>query len=95
MTVVQSGSLGIRYSAVTFAATLANMLAVELGTWVFAPYFMLAVFTAPLLLVDLAVALFLVRRPGRSGQIGRGMLIGWISVPLSAIAFLSIVLIAS
>jgi hypothetical protein len=40
------------------------------------------------LLVDLAVSALLSRRGGTLGQLGRGMLIGWLAAPLTLAIFL-------
>ena len=47
-----------RYGPITFTAALGNSLLVGLATWYFLPWFALAVFVLPVLLVDLALVLF-------------------------------------
>ncbi|BBY17724.1 hypothetical protein [Mycolicibacterium litorale] len=76
------------YGPIAFVAALGNILVVEVAVWVFLPWFVLAVFVLPLLLVDLAIAALLRARPGNAGQIGRGMLIGLISAPMTLAVFL-------
>jgi len=74
------------YGPVTFVAALGNILLVEFCVWVFLPWFVLAVYVVPLLLIDLVVAAVLKARPGVWGEVGRGMMIGLIAVP-AALAF--------
>jgi hypothetical protein len=76
------------YTRRVFAAALGNILLVEFICWVFLPWFLAAVFAIPVLLVDLAVSALLSRRGGTLGQLGRGMLIGWIAAPLTLAIFL-------
>ena len=76
------------YGPVTFVAALANILLVETAVWVVLPWYLLALYGVPLLLVDLLAATVLKSRPGRAGQIGRGMLIGLLSVPAGLALFL-------
>ncbi|ODR07135.1 hypothetical protein BHQ15_11650 [Mycolicibacillus koreensis] len=75
-----------RYGAAGFLAAGLNVLLGNLAAWFAVPYFLLYLLFVPVIVVDLAVAAALVRRRGRSGQIGRGMLIGLISVPLAPAA---------
>ena len=74
--------------AVTFLAALANILLVNMAFWVVLPWYLLALYLLPLLLVDLLVAAVLKSRPGTVGQIGRGMLIGLLTVPGGLAVFL-------
>ena len=60
----------------------------SLATWYFLPWFTLAVFALPILLVDLALGVVLVKRSGVVGQVGRGMLIGLIAAPMTLLIFL-------
>jgi hypothetical protein len=75
-------------------AALTNILVVEVAVWLFLPWFVLAVFVLPLLLIDLAMAAILRARPGTAGQIGRGMMIGLISAPMTLAVFLPGLLLA-
>jgi len=77
-----------RYGPITFTAALGNSLLVGLATWYFLPWFALAVFVLPVLLVDLALGVVLATRSGAMGQLGRGMLIGLIAAPLTLLIFL-------
>lgn len=76
-----------RYSATTFVAALGNTLVVSLATWYFLPWFGLAVFVLPVLLLDLAVGAVLVTRSGTISQAGRGMLIALIAAPITLLVF--------
>lgn len=76
-----------RYGPPTFAAALANILIVEFALWTLMPWFLLAVFVVPLLLVDLVVAVVLKSRRGTLGQIGRGMMIGLLAAPAGLALF--------
>jgi hypothetical protein len=44
----------------------------------------------PFFLIDLLASAVLMTRPARLGQIGRGMLIGWLSAPVSVAFFVSV-----
>ncbi|WP_193044296.1 hypothetical protein [Mycolicibacterium baixiangningiae] len=82
------------YGPAAFLAALANIVVVEIAVWTVLPWFVLIIFVVPLLLLDLAAAAVLKRRPGAAGQIGHGMLIGLISAPLTVIVFLPGLLLA-
>lgn len=78
-----------RYGPASFVAALGNTLVLEYITWLFLPwlsYFALII-VLPVLVVDLALSGVLAARPGTLGQIGRGMLIGCLSVPLTVVIF--------
>ncbi|MBB2989677.1 hypothetical protein FHR72_001140 [Mycolicibacterium iranicum] len=77
-----------RYGPASFGAALANIVLIEFTMWVFTPWWLLAVYMLPLLLVNLVLAVLLERRGGIPGQIGRGMLIGLLSVPAALVLFL-------
>jgi hypothetical protein len=74
-----------RYGPMSFVAALVNILAIEVITWVFLPWmtFLAFFFVLPVLAADLVPSAVLATRPGKLGQVGRGMLIGWISAPVS------------
>lgn len=76
------------YGPVTFLAALANILLVETSVWVVVPWLPLALYVLPLVVINLAVALVLRSRSGTPGQVGRGMLIGLLAVPLALAVFL-------
>lgn len=72
-----------RYGAVGFVAATVNVFIGNLAAWISTPYFLLYLLFVPLIVVDLVAAAILAGRAGKSGQVGRGMLIGLLSVPLS------------
>lgn len=80
-----------RYGPLTFAAAVVNILSTNLYIWLLAPFSILGypLFLLPVVAVDLAVAAALATRPGRLGQVGRGMLIGLLSVPIGLAVFIS------
>jgi hypothetical protein len=57
------------------------------------PWFYLAVFVVPLLLLDVALSAFLASRRGKTREIGRGMLIGCIAGPAALIFFIPLYLL--
>jgi hypothetical protein len=75
-----------QYGPYGLSAAMVNILFIEFTTLALLPWVYLAVFTVPLLLVDIAVSVYLRDRPGTLGEIGRGMLIGCIAGP-AALAF--------
>jgi hypothetical protein len=83
-----TGPSAQRYGRITFFAALGNSLFVSLATWYFLPWFALAVFVLPILLVDLALGAALATRSGTMGHVGRGMLIGLITAPMTLLVFL-------
>lgn len=80
--------LPAKYGPASLAAALGNILLVEMALWVVLPFYLLALYVLPLLLVDLLVGAFLKTRPGTVGQIGRGMLVGLLAVPAGLAVFL-------
>lgn len=72
-----------RYGAVSFVAATVNVFIGNLAAWISFPYYLLYLLFVPLILVDLVLAAVLAAQPSKSGQFGRGMLIGLLSVPLS------------
>jgi hypothetical protein len=81
------------YGPLGFAAALTNILVIEFVTWMLLPWFYLAVFLIPVLLVDLGVSAFLASRHGRLREIGRGMIIGCIAGPAALIFFIPLYLL--
>lgn len=73
------------YGPITFLTAVLHIFVVELATWLFMPYSI--VFVLPVVLVYMAVSALVMRAPGRIGQIGRGMLLGSLSGPLSLLIF--------
>jgi len=84
-----------RYGAAGFAAATANTFLGHLAAWVSFPYFLLYLLFVPFILIDLVAAAILVTRPGTMAQVGRGMLIGLLSVPLSPLLIWGVYLAAA
>lgn len=82
-----------RYSLATFAAAAANIFIVGMIMWIFAPYTIFFLQFYVFLLADIALSVVLLRRSGKSSQIGRGMLIGLLVVPATIIVYVPIYLI--
>lgn len=74
-----------RYGPVTFAVAVLHVFVVEFTTWLFMPYSI--VFVLPVVLIYMAIAALAMQASGTMGQIGRGMLIGSLSGPLSLLIF--------
>ena len=84
-----------QYGPLGFSAAMVNILFIEFSTLALLPWVYLTVFIIPLLLVDVAVAVFLRRRPGTLGEIGRGMLIGCIAGPAALAFFIPLYFLAA
>ena len=82
-----------RYGPRGFAAALANILVIELVTWMLLPWFYLAIFLIPVLLLDLGVSALLATRRGKLREIGRGMMIGCIAGPAAFAFFIPLYLL--
>ncbi|MEE2851281.1 MAG: hypothetical protein VX424_01320 [Actinomycetota bacterium] len=74
-----------RYGPVAFVVAILHVLIVEFTTWLFMPYSI--VFVLPVVLIYMAISAVVMQAPGTTGQIGRGMLIGSLSGPLSLLIF--------
>lgn len=74
-----------RYGPVTVGVAVLHLFVVEFTTWLFMPYSI--VFVLPVVLIYMAIAALVMQAPGTMGQIGRGMLIGSLSGPLSLLVF--------
>jgi hypothetical protein len=85
----------VPYGAMGFMAVLANTLAMDFAVWVVMPDPLLELFIVPILLIDLIIAVVASRYPGNVGQVGRGLLIGCLSGPLSLIIFIPAAFLAS
>ena len=73
-----------------FGAVLANVFVLQWSMWdLYIGTFRRAEFYLPFFLVNLVVSVALTVSPGTFGQLGRGMLIAWLSVPASLIIFIS------
>jgi len=82
-----------RYGPLGFGAALVNILVIEFVTWVLLPWFYLAVFVVPVLLIDVGLSAFLATRRGKIREIGRGMLIGCIAGPAALVFFIPLFLL--
>lgn len=87
MNTAEPESVRVSYGPAVFVAALVNILIVELALWVTVPWFALAVFVIPLLVVDLGVAALLKLRKGTLRQVGHGMMIGLIAAPATVVVF--------
>ncbi len=81
-----------RYGPLGFAVTMVHILIVDLTTWIFMPYSIVLVL--PVVLIYMALSAVIAWRPGKIGQLGRGMLFGSLSGPLSLIIFAAVWAIA-
>lgn len=82
-----AGASDDRYGPLSFAVALAHILVVDGATWVLMPWSI--VFVLPEALIYMAISAVIARGPGKVGQVGRGMLLGSLSGPLSLIVFIS------
>lgn len=86
---------GGRYGRASFTAAVVNILALEFLTWVFMlAWYMLPVTVLPAVIIDALIAYGLTRGHGTVAQVGRGMLIGCISAPLTILIFIPAWIIA-
>lgn len=84
-----AGTSNDRYGLLTFAVAIAHVFVVDLGTWLFVlPMWPLVLIVLPVTLVYVGIGGLIARTSGRSGQIGRGMMIGSLSGPLSLLIFI-------
>ncbi|MGB8404696.1 MAG: hypothetical protein WCE30_11610 [Mycobacterium sp.] len=84
-----------RYGVAGFFAALANTAVLMFICWAVMPWWLLLSVTAlPALLVDMLIAALLSRRGGQAGQIGRGMLVGCLSAPISLAVFVPVLVLA-
>ena len=78
-----------QYGPISFVVALLHILVVDLATWLCVlPLPPLAVLALPITLAYLAIAAAVAKGPGRVGQVGRGMLLGSLSAPLSLLIFI-------
>jgi hypothetical protein len=84
-----------RYGPVSFVAAMVNILVVEFVTWYFLPWVLIVcVILAILLVVQLWLfAVVVYESPGKPAQAARGMMIGWLSGPISLIIFVPVYLV--
>jgi hypothetical protein len=83
---------GYRYGLASFVSSLMTIFAIEFAEFITIPYVYITTVTIiyvlpALLVVDLVVYAVLARCSGTLGQIGRGILIGSLAVPMSAVVF--------
>lgn len=84
-----------RYGPAGFTAAVVNILALEYLTWTFMlAWYMIPLTVLPAVIVDALIAWGLTRGRGTVAQVGRGMLIGCMSAPLSVAVFSSAWIIA-
>lgn len=84
-----------RYGPLSFAVALVHVLVVDLATWLFVlPLWPMVIFVLPITLAYAAVCALIARGPRKTGQIGRGMLAGALSGPLSLLIFFPAFIIA-
>jgi hypothetical protein len=76
-----------------FGAALVNIFVIEFVTWVLLPWFYLALFLVPVLLLDIGLSAFLATRRGKVREIGRGMLIGCLAGPVALVFFIPLYLL--
>ncbi|APT13371.1 MULTISPECIES: hypothetical protein [Mycobacterium avium complex (MAC)] len=89
-----SAQLNGRYGPLSFLVTLAHILVIDFATWLFMPWLILVLLAVPVLLAYAVIGAFVARGRGKTGQIGRGMLWGSVSAPLSVLIFVPVWLIA-
>ncbi len=76
-----------KYGPAGLIAAMVNILFIELVVWLLLPWFYLAVFLVPLLIIDAGASALLARRTGVVGQVGRGLLIGCMAGPAAVVFF--------
>ncbi|OBH29406.1 hypothetical protein A9X03_09490 [Mycobacterium sp. E1715] len=85
-----------RYGPLTFAVAILHVFVVDFVTWLFVlPMWPLVFVVLPAALVYIGVGALVARGPGRIGQIGRGMMLGSLSGPLSLLIFIPAFAIAN
>jgi hypothetical protein len=68
---------------------MVHVLVVDLVTWLFVlPMWPFVFVVLPITLAYVGISALIARAPGRWGQIGRGMMIGSMSGPLSLLIFI-------
>lgn len=85
-----------RYGPLSFAVAIAHVFVVDLVTWLFVlPMWPLVFIVLPVTLAYVGVGALIGRGSGRCGQIGRGMMIGSLSGPVSLLIFIPAFVIAN
>lgn len=83
------------YGPLTFAVAMAHVFVIDLATWLFVlPMWPFVLVVLPITLVYIGIGAVIARAPGRWGQLGRGMMIGSLSGPLSLLIFIPAFIIA-
>ncbi|OBB93340.1 hypothetical protein A5782_11945 [Mycobacterium sp. 852002-40037_SCH5390672] len=83
-----------RYGPISFLVALAHIFVIDFATWLFMPWLILILLAVPVLLVYMGISAAFARASGKTGQIGRGMLWGSLSAPLSVLIFVPVWAIA-
>ncbi len=84
-----------RYGPLTFAVAIVHIFVVDLVTWLFVlPMWPFVFVVLPVTLAYVGISALIARASGRCGQIGRGMMIGSLSGPLSLLIFIPAFIIA-
>lgn len=84
-----------RYGPLTFSVAIAHIFVVDVATWLFVlPMWPFVLIVLPITLAYIAISALIARAPGRWGQVGRGMMIGSLSGPLSLLIFIPAFVIA-
>nr|WP_231122320.1 hypothetical protein [Mycobacterium intracellulare] len=87
-------SMGL-YGPLTFAVAMVHVFAVDLATWLIVlPMWPFVFIVLPTTLAYIGVSALVARAPGRWGEVGRGMMIGSLSGPLSLLVFIPAFIIA-
>ncbi|PBA33163.1 hypothetical protein CKJ65_00430 [Mycobacterium intracellulare] len=74
---------------------MVHVFAVDLATWLFVlPMWPFVFIVLPITLAYIGISALVARAPGRWGQVGRGMMIGSLSGPLSLLVFIPAFIIA-
>ncbi|WP_431236050.1 hypothetical protein ACQ856_30185 (plasmid) [Mycolicibacterium psychrotolerans] len=95
MSTPNSHPTGQQYGPATLFAATVNMLLGTTIAWVSCPYPFLALYFGPMLVIDVLVAAVLISLRGLAQQVGRGLFIGLLSIPLSAATVWSSYLVGS
>nr|WP_242660232.1 hypothetical protein [Mycobacterium mantenii] len=90
-----AGTRNDRYAPLTFAVAMVHVLVVDLVTWLFVlPMWPFVFVVLPITLVYVGISALIARAPGRLGQVGRGMMIGSLSGPISVLIFIPAFIVA-
>jgi hypothetical protein len=89
-----TNTLKDRYGPLSFVVALVHILIAGLFTWFSIVYLSLLPPVSIGYIVYLAISALVAMGQGKIGQVGRGMLIGSLSAPLSLIVFIPVLIIA-